>query len=362
MMLPWSVSLDTSYVGQHSYNTLQNVNLNTVDLGAALLPQNQDLTLAASTTPGATAVLQDQMRAYRGYSAIQQQWGRGWRTHHSLQVSFQRRFRDGFSFGFNDTITLFDRQAINPRLQHNADGSYFIRDDQAKAQKLLGNTNTPPHVMKGNFVWDLPDLKNSQPALRALGLVVNDWQISGIWSGGRFDPTVNPPNSVYTVTSSYQNGGSSVNLTGSQDYGKRIRVVGDPGSGCSSDPYRQFNTAAFQGPQLGSVGLESSNNYVHQCFISTLDLSIARNIWFGGPKQIQLRLDVFNATNAAGIVGRNTTANFLNPSDPVTVTNLPFFPDGSQNFARSLPKNAGFGVANDYQDPRRLQVQVRFSF
>jgi hypothetical protein len=363
MMLPWSISLDTSYVGQHSYNSLQNVNLNTVDLGAAFLSQNQDLTLAASTTPGATAVLQDQMRAYRGYSAIQQQWGIGWRTFHSLQVSFQRRFRDGFSFGFNDTITLYDRQAAGPRLQHNADGSYFIRDDQADAQTLFGNTNTPPHIMKGNFVWDLPDLRNHHPALRALGLVVNDWQISGIWSGGRFDPTATPPpNSAYTVGASYQNGGSSVNLTGSQDYGARIRVVGDPGSGCSKDPYRQFNTAAFQGPLTNSVGLESSNHYVHQCFISTLDLSIARNIRFGGARQIQLRLDVFNALNAAAVTSRQTTANFVNPNDPVTITNLPFFPDGSQNFARSLPKNAGFGVANDYQDPRRLQAQVRFSF
>jgi hypothetical protein len=46
----------------------------------------------------------------------------------------------------------------------------------------------------------------------------------------------------------------------------------------------------------------------------------------------------------------------------VTITNLPFFADGTLNPARSLPKNAGFGVANDYQDPRRIQAQVRFSF
>jgi hypothetical protein len=79
----------------------------------------------------------------------------------------------------------------------------------------------------------------------------------------------------------YQNGGSSTNLTGSPDYGARIRVVGDPGSGCSSDPYRQFNTAAFQGPLVRTVGLESGNDYLHQCFISALDAAIARNIPHG---------------------------------------------------------------------------------
>lgn len=52
-----------------------------------------------------------------------------------------------------------------------------------------------------------------------------------------------------------------MNLTGSPDFTPRIRIVGDPGSGCSGDPYRQFNAAAFQGPVVGSVALESGNNY-----------------------------------------------------------------------------------------------------
>ena len=89
--------------------------------------------------------------------------------------------------------------------------------------------------MKGNFVWDLPDLRSSEPALRAIGLVINDWQFSGVWTAS----TANP----YTVGFNYQNGGGSVNLTGTPDYGARIRLLGDPGAGCSSDLYRQFNTA-----------------------------------------------------------------------------------------------------------------------
>jgi hypothetical protein len=286
--LPWAVTLDTAYVGQHSYNTLQSVNLNTVDLGAAFLAENQDRTLATSTTPGATAVSQDQMRPYRGYGAITQQWGRGWRSYHSIQLSVQRRFSRGLSFGFNDTINLYDRQASGARLQHNPDGSFSIRDDQAEADRLLGNLNTPPHILKANFVWNLPDLTSSRPAWRLLGLVVNDWLVSGIWSGGRYDSRDNPPpTSAYTVGYSYQNGGGSTNLTGSPDYAGRIRIVGDPGRGCSSDPYRQFNTAALQGPLVGSVGLDSSNNYLHQCFISALDTAIARN--FGSAEGVSSR-------------------------------------------------------------------------
>jgi hypothetical protein len=353
-LFPWAVAVDVSYVGQHSFNTLQSVNLNAVDFGTAFLPENQDQTLAANAVPGARAVSQDQMRAYRGYGSITQQWGRGWRTYHSLQLSFQRRFRNGFSFGFNDTISLYDHQNIAPRLQHDADGSYSIRGDQAEADALLGTDINTRHIMKGNFVWDLPDIRSARPAFKALGLLVNDWRLSSIWTGRTGSP--------YTVGFSYQNGGGSVNLTGSQDYGARIRIVGNPGSGCSGDPYRQFDPFAFQGPLYSSVGLESGDDYLRECFLSTLDLSIARTIRLGGARNLQLRVDMFNAPNSAIITGRASTINLSNPNDPVTITNLPYDAAGNLIASRSLPRGAGVGVANEYQNPRRIQVQARLSF
>jgi Carboxypeptidase regulatory-like domain len=354
MTLPWASALDVEYVGQHSYNTLQNVNLNAVDFGAAFLPENQDATLAANTTPGARAVVTDLMRAFRGYGNIQQQWSRGWRTFHSIQLSFSRRFRDGLSFGFNDTIVLYDHQSTAARLQHNSDGTYSIRADQAEADELLGQAIANVHTFKGNFVWDLPDLRSSGPTLKAVGLLINDWQLSGVWTAST--------GTNYTVGFNYQNGGGNVNLTGSPDYGARVRVVSDPGAGCSSNPYAQFNTAAFQGPLTNSVGLESDNDYLRGCFNSVLDLAIARNIRLGGGKQLQLRVDMFNAPNAAGITNRNANINLANPNDPVTATNLPYDAEGNLIASRSLPRGAGFGVATGYQDPRRVQVQIRFSF
>jgi hypothetical protein len=361
--LPWAITLDTSYVGQHSFDTFNGVNINAVDFGAAFLSENQDRTLTASSTAGATAVVQNLMRSIRGYAAITNQLNRGWRTYHSIQLSLNRRFQNGLSFGFNDTVSLYDHQQSGARLQHNADGSYSYRSDQAEADRLLGNNNPIPHLFRANFVWDLPDLPESGAAMRAVGYVINDWQLSGIWSGTRVaNFGASNPTEAYTVGFGYQNGGSSQNLTGSPDYGARISVVGDPGSGCSSDPLRQFNTSAFRGPAVGSVGLESGNSYLKGCFINVLDLAIARNIRLGGNRNIQLRVDMFNAPNLAGITGRNTTMNLSNPSDPTTITNLPFNPDGTVIDSRSRPRGAGFGVATGYQTPRNVQVQVRFSF
>jgi len=44
------------------------------------------------------------------------------------------------------------------------------------------------------------------------------------------------------------------------------------------------------------------------------------------------------------------------------ITNLPFDASGNVIDSRSRPRGAGFGVATGYQDPRTMQLQVRFSF
>jgi hypothetical protein len=153
-----------------------------------------------------------------------------------------------------------------------------------------------------------------------------------------------------------------VNLTGSPDFAPRVRVVGDAGSGCSDDLLQQFSTSAFLGPIVGSDGLESGNGYLRGCFISSTDLAIARTIKLGGGRTVQLRADVFNVFNQAGIIARQTTMNLTSPSDPATITNLPVDAAGNVIAARAKPNGAGFGVATDYQPPRSVQLQARFAF
>ena len=53
--------------------------------------------------------------------------------------------------------------------------------------------------------------------------------------------------------------------------------------------------------------------------------------------------------------------NLSDPSNPVSATNLPFDAAGNLIPARTIPRGAGFGVANNYQAPRS-QLQIRFSF
>ena len=210
------------------------------------------------------------------------------------------------------------------------------------------------HIIKGNFVWDLPRLSGNVRTTRALGLVLNDWKLAGVWTA--------QTGQDYVAGFTYAAGGAAINLTGSPDYAARIRILGDPGSGCSDDPLRQFNTAAFAGPLAGSDGLESGTGYLKGCFQSAVDMSLSRMIRVGGAKNVQLRFDVFNLFNEARVTGRNTTMNLSSPSDPVNATNLPFDAAGNVIDARARPNGAGFGVANLYQTPRSVQLQLRFGF
>ena len=345
--LPLNFALDVAYTGQTSWNFGQSVNLNFFNLGAAFLPENLDRT-STSTVAGTNSLVNtapQSVRYYRGFANISQNQPIQERTYHSIQLSLQRRLRNGLAFGFNDTIGLSDRQTVAPRLQRAADGTISVRPDQERAEELLGNQNPRAHTMRANFIYQIPGAGTG-----AVNALTRDWSISGIWSGASGE--------AYTVGYTYQSNGAAVNLSGSPDFASRVRLVGDPGEGCSSNLLQQFNTAAFAGPLVGSDGLESGNDYLKGCFISQLDLAIARNIRLGGARRLEFRFDIFNVMNQRQVTGRNTSMQLPNPTQPTSIQNLPV---EAQNL-RTLPNNAGFGVANEFQGPREMQLQLRFAF
>jgi hypothetical protein len=226
-------------------------------------------------------------------------------------------------------------------------------------------------VIKSYAVWDLPNVRSSNQILRALA---NDWQVSGVLTAGSaFQPgaiqsngaaQANPAgdsNGRYDINYSYQNNGAATNLTGTPDYLARIVYVGDPGSGCSSNQYQQFDTSAVKGPGYGSTGLESGRFLLGGCPDHTVDLAIARNIKMGGNRNIQFRLDIFNAFNTVIYNNRNRDVIYRSPTDQ-TIVNSQYLPDGTLDPARLTPRTAGFGAATSAQPLRNMQLQIRFGF
>jgi hypothetical protein len=350
------------------------VDVNAVDIGAAYLPQNQDPTLGTSSVPGATAYPANLLRAFRGYSNINDQETRYWDEYHGLQFSLNRRFQNGLAFGTNYNLGLSFKgnTGLQMRIQHAADGTISIRDDQAQYETLNENLAMQRHVIKSFAIWNIPDAPDR---LGRVGrYILNDWQLSGVLTAGsayrpgalqannttQTNPT-GSENGRYDITYTYQTNGTNTNLTGSPDYQARVLYIGDPGSGCSSNQYQQFSTAAVKGPTFGSVGLESGRYLLGGCPDHTVDLSIARNIRMGGSRSLQFRVDVFNAFNAVIYNDRQNNVIFRSPTDQ-TIVNSQYLPDGTLDPNRLTPRNAGFGAATRAQPLRNLQMQIRYAF
>ncbi|HUI56563.1 MAG TPA: carboxypeptidase-like regulatory domain-containing protein [Bryobacteraceae bacterium] len=348
-MLPQNIMLDVSYTGLHSYNIVEQVNVNTVDMGAAFLAANQDPTVT-SALPGGAAVTQNMMRSIRGYGSLNMMLPRGFITSHTLQIAVNHRFSHGLQFDVNDTILIHRMADAGARIQHDANGNWSYRSDQDQANELFQDYIPTRHTLKGDLVYSIPAVKN-QPVLHA---VTRDWQLSGIWAAN--SPT------AYTVGYSFQNGAGNQNITGSPDYGGRVTVKGNPGSGCNSgNIYNQFNTSAFAPPQVGSVGLESGVDYMRGCFYQQFDLALQREFRFGETRRLSFRLDAFNAFNQSHITTRNTTMTVASTTDP-TIVNLPFDSSGNLLSSHLRPNTSGFGQVTGWQAARTLQAWLRFTF
>ena len=188
-----------------------------------------------------------------------------------------------------------------------AQDSFDIDNDKARS------SYDRPHRLTGNFVWELPWMRDQQGVV---GKILGGWQVSSFFtfqSGAPFtvlngsDPTgalagidglvgnAIRPNlntdlklSGMTVPEILEAGGASLFRT----------LCGMPRPGCS-------------GERVGNVG----RNTLRADGIGTVDIGFTKNVRFATDQNIQLRVEMFNATNTRnfGIPdGRVTAAGFLN--------------------------------------------------
>ncbi|MCI0391475.1 MAG: TonB-dependent receptor [Acidobacteria bacterium] len=340
--LPFESVLDVSYVGTSGQHLLQRRNINAPAYGAAYLTQNQDPTMAASTVPGQTALPVDFLRPYQGFGQIQYIEPSASSNYHSLQMSFNRRFTKGLLLGVNYTWSrALGTQSVDlPGVA--GFGAPRIDDNNRRANYGPLDFDRP-HSFNINWVWELPRGTSN----RGLGYALNNWQLSGIY----LYQTGAPYNLGFTIP-----GISAYTLTGTQNIeGARIAIIGNPGSGSSSDPYRQFNAAAFTVPRPGSLGLESGRNLLYRAPINSLDLSLSKRFLIKEKAKFEIRIDAFNAFNHTQFDTINANLAVRSLTDP-TPTNLPF--DASGN----LVNRTGFGAITSVRPSRNLQLSARFEF
>jgi hypothetical protein len=333
------VILDVAYVGSSSSDLLRQVQINALPFGATFQPPNQDPTRVPGSLPGSTALPNDFLRPFPGYGGIRMWDYSGYADYKGLQTSVTRRFDRGFMVsGFWVWSKV---QGINS--DDFAAGVPNLTPEQTRHldYSLLSYDRT--HNFTVNAIYQTP----KATASKGLGLLVNDWQLSGVyrWTSGR----------PYTVGFSIPGIGAT-NLTGTDTPNARIALTCDPGRGWSGDPYQQFaNTSCFAPPQPGSKGDETPRFFARNPPLNNLDLSVSKNVAVTHGAKFEIRLDMFNALDTVQFTGVNSTANFRSLTDR-TITNLPYDAQGN------LVQRNGFGTINGVAPPRTLQLVTRLTF
>jgi hypothetical protein len=334
------IIFDIAYVGSDSSDLLRQVQINAVPFGATFRPENQDPTRAPAAQLGSSALPNDFLRPFPGYGGIRMWDYSGYGNYHALQTSLTRRFDRGFSF----TGFWVWSKALGINNDDFAAGVPNLTDAETKRLDYGLVNYDRPHNILLNAIYQLPRFTES----RTLGYLINEWQLSGSyqWLSGR----------PYAVNFNIPGIGAA-NLTGTDgNPNARIVLNCDPGSGYSSDPYRQFaNTSCFAPPQPGSDGAESSRFFVRNPPINNVNLSVSKRVSLVGRSQFEFRVDMFNALNHTPFTAVNATANFRSLSDP-TITNLPYDANGN------LTQRNGFGTVSAVAPGRALQIMTRFTF
>lgn len=306
--------IDVGYGGSLGRHLLWRRDINPVPLGANFDPNNAD---ATTGTPLPAAFL----RPYTGFNSILIMEGASSSNYHSLQVQAKRRFTAGLQFGaawtwskamdFNDT----DSDSVSPLVPLRVWNYGLASFDRT-------------HVLRINYVWDLPELQLGSPIARQ---ALNGWQLSGITSFISGEPL----GIGYSTT-------TPIDITGSVSQGARVVVLDNPVLPKDQRSfYRYFRTDVFRLPAVGTLG-NAAKTLIRGPGVNNWDIAIFKNFALTERAKLQFRWELYNAFNHTQFSGLDTGARF----DPKT---------GEQ-------VNTRFGQCTAARAPRLMQFALRLSF
>lgn len=331
--MPGDIVLDVSYVGNISRHTWINKDINPIPISARFNPANND-----STT--GTVKPDDFFRTYPGYTDVTAELYDGTANYNALQVKADRRFKNGFQIGAAYTwskglgVVSGDGEAVssylNPRDYNYGPTAYD------RAQSLVVN-----------YWYELPKLGRRLQS-KALGLVTDDWSVSGITSfvsGAAVTPSI-----------AWQDGRD---VTGSTD-GSRGDLIGDPFANVPAGMH--FNPAAFAATPKGTYGNVSFGNFrpgiLRGPGINNWDMTLSKRVPLGkGEKRyLQFRVEAFNAFNHTQFL------SYVQGGGATSGPSLTFNASNTAILVKDANGNPVTGAYNTAREPRKLQYSVKFYF
>jgi hypothetical protein len=253
--------------------------------------------------------------------------------YNALQTRVSRRFRDGFSFNVNYTLS----RAIGLRGAPNSDNQPAIRiPDLYHLNTGIADINRT-HVLNFRSISELPFGKGKR-------WLNNGGMLSAIFGGWQLNHIVSlRSGSPFTVTASATLlNSSSITQNPADRVKDKVEILG--GIGRNNAWFDPFAFAPVNEVRLGDSGFNSMVGPGRKQW----DASLFRQINLRGQKNIQLRLEAFNVTN---------TPHFSNPG--ANRSNLRLNPDGS---IRELNGYTEITSTSGSKSERQVRVGMRLGF
>ncbi len=271
--LPLNSVLTVGYVAHRGLHAWQVYDINQPTAGALQAAP-------AGTNPTA-------LRPYKGFAAIQEEEATGTSMYNSLQVSWERRFTHGSSFGVTYTLS---------KSMDNGSNYRDIVPNTYNTSNLWGPSEYDTrHMLLVNYIYDLPFFKH---ATNITGKVLGGWEIAG--------------------TAQFQTG-SPCGIGTNNDFAG----VGEFGSfGCGSEGQFwnlngpvQINTGAFAGPVTNANSPKYFTANVSQPAPGTFNMQpgVRDSIYQPGFQDWNLALDKsFAISERSGVEFRAEAYDFIN--------------------------------------------------
>jgi hypothetical protein len=329
-----NLAVEVAYLGSKITRVgIPDTNLN--QLTAEQLAQGQSLlqrvpnpyfgTIPRSSSLGdPTIPLAQLLKPYPQYTTVSQYRNNvGTTLYHGVSAKLEQRLSRGLSYlvcytrsGLeDDASSVFDASILTGPV-----ANYPVADSFNRRLERDVSTGDIPHVFVTSAVWEIPvgSGRRFRPG-SFLGALVNDWTVTGILtlqSGAPMAVTQATNNNAFAGF-----GTQRPNLVGSPDLPAGERTVG-----------RWFDTSAFAAAPQFTLGT-SSRNPVRGPAYRNVDLAIVRRIPFGSARALEVRTEIFNATNTP--------------------------PFGAPN---GVFGSAAFGSITSAGDPRVIQLAAKFLF
>jgi hypothetical protein len=369
--LGWGTMVDVSYVGSQSRHLSQKYNLNAIPFGYVFTQAAQDpakycgesvnrcqVSSEAGWIPkmyvdagyqymGDKAYDINFLRKYAGYADIPYMNWDGDANYNSLQVSVNKRFGKGLSFGVAYTHS-------KTMTTSNEDGQWTSIVNPKVYNYTLASWDRP-HDVAINYSYDLPKVSKHLGGSKALSYILDGYTLSGVTlfiSG--------PPTGVSGNTMWYNN----YFISGSYTEWWNFNLASDP-SKASSNPYSHMDPASLAFPAIGAPTSKYPQQYLRSGGTNNFDMAISKKLPLGNEKRyLELRAEAFNVFNHPQMYGYNlgtggtdAWSTVFNYATTPVVQSWMLRPQGQKG-------NIGtyFGEYNGAGNERKLQLAMKLYF